>query len=297
MSELPRATKIVVTGIADEAGEDIETQVKAHRELGWHSIELRMINGKMLTVDLPEADFERAVACIQGAGLKVEGVASAIGNWSRPIQGDFNLDVRELELACVRMRKLGTKFMRTMSWTKGNATDREWRDESIRRYRLLAPVAEQAGVVMLHENCAGWGGQSAAHTCEFINAIGSPAVQVLFDIGNTISHGYQPWEFYQGVKDRIAYVHVKDCRRNPAGGRSADYAFVGEGHAMVPEILTDLIGSGYHGTISIEPHIAAVIHTGGKKDPARCFASYLDYGRRVTAMVNDLVERAQGAMA
>jgi len=199
--------------------------------------------------------------------------------------------VSELARAGVRMNRLGTRFLRTMSWTRGNATEREWRDEAIRRYRVLAPMAERANIVMLHENCAGWGGQSAAHMTEFLDAIGSRAVGVLFDIGNTISHGYQPWEYYQGVKDRITYVHVKDCRRNPAGGRSADYAYPGEGDAMVPEILGDLIGSGYRGTISIEPHIAAVIHTGGKADPARCYESYLDYGRRVTKMVGELVER------
>ena len=296
MSDPQRAPKIVVTGIADEAGEDIETQLKAHSELGWNSIELRMINGKMLTVDLAEADFNHALAQIDCLGLKVEAVASAIGNWSRPIQGDFNLDVQELQRASERMQRLGTRFMRTMSWTRGTATEREWRDEAIRRYRVLAPIAERAGIVMLHENCAGWGGQSAAHMNEFLDAIGSPAVGVLFDIGNTISHGYQPWEYYQGVKERITYVHVKDCRRNPAGGRSANYTYPGEGDAMVPEILADLIGSGYRGTISIEPHIAAVIHTGGKKDPARCYASYIDYGRRVTAMVIETVKREPGVM-
>src|SRR5262249_60330613 len=98
------------------------------------------------------------------------------------------------------------------------------------------------------ENCAGWGGQSAAHMCEFIDAVGSPAVAVLFDIGNTISHGYQPWEFYQGVKDRIVHVHIKDCRRNPAGGRSAHYAFAADGGAMGPRFLSGLIGSGHRGT-------------------------------------------------
>ena len=291
MAEPTSTPPIVVTGIADEAGEDIETQLRAHRDLGWTSIELRMVNRRMVTVDLGEPEFEHVAAQIEHAGIRVAGVASAVGNWSRSIEGDFSLDVSELARAGARMNRLGTRFLRTMSWTRGNATERRWRDEAIRRYRVLASMAEHAGIVMLHENCAGWGGQSAAHMAEFVDAIGSPAVGVLFDIGNTISHGYRPWEYYQGVKDRITYVHVKDCRRNPAGGRSADYAYPGEGDALVPEILADLIGSGYRGTISIEPHIAAVIHTGGKADPARCYESYLDYGRRVTTLVGELVQR------
>jgi sugar phosphate isomerase/epimerase len=294
-SDTKRSAGIVVSGLADEAGDAIESQLKAHLELDWKSIELRMVNGRMLTTDLNGAEFDHALAQIDYLGFKVEAVASAIGNWSRSIDGDFAVDVHELETAIPRMRRLGTRFMRTMSWTRGAATEREWRDEAVRRYRVLAAMAEAADIVMLHENCAGWGGQSAAHMCEFVDAVGSPAVAVLFDIGNTISHGYQPWEFYQGLKGRIRYVHIKDCRRNPAGGRSADYAYPGEGDAMVPEILADLIGWGYRGTISIEPHIAAVIHTAGKKDPARCYSSYLDYARRVMAMIDAMAVRPSGA--
>jgi sugar phosphate isomerase/epimerase len=219
MSNAPR---IVVSGLADEAGDDIETQLKAHLDLDWRSIELRRINGRMLTVDLDDSAFNHALAQIEHLGFKVEAVSSAIGNWSRRIDEDFSADIRELDLTAPRMRRLGTRFLRTMSWMRGDATDEAWRDEAVRRYRVLAKMAGDAGVILLHENCAGWGGQSGSHMVELLDRVDSPHVGLLFDIGNTISHGYQPWEFYQAVKGRIAYVHVKDCRRNPAGGRSAD---------------------------------------------------------------------------
>lgn len=288
---------IVLSGLADEAADDIETQIKAHREIGWSTIELRLINGKMVTADLNDAGFDHALAQIEQSGLTVTGFASAIGNWSRPIDGDFAIDRHELQIGATRMRRAGTRFVRTMSWTRGGATDAAWRDEAIRRYRVLARTAEESNIALLHENCAGWGGQSAAHMCEFLDAVASPNVGVLFDIGNTISHGYEPWPFYQGVKGRISYVHVKDCRRNPAGGRSSDYAYPGEGDAMVQEILTDLLASGYRGTISIEPHIGSVIHLAGKQDPATRYESYVKYARRVAALVAEASGRVQGATA
>lgn len=299
-SDAPRpalAPGVVLSGLADEAGDAVETQITAHRELGWGTIELRMIDRHMVTVDLCDAAFDHARAQIADAGLTVVGVGSAIGNWSRPIDGDFSLDTQEMKLAAVRLPRLGTRFMRTMSWTRGAATEADWRTESIRRYRQLARIAQDAGLVMLHENCAGWGGQSAAHMIELVEEVGSPHVQVLFDIGNTISHGYEPWAFYQGLKGRIAYVHVKDCRRNPAGGRSADYAQAGEGHAQVREILADLLASGYRGVISIEPHIASVIHHGGQGDPRRRYSAYIDYGRRVEGMLGHLAGGPEVARA
>ena len=288
---------IVLCGLADEAGDAIETQIKAHLELGWKSIELRMLNRRMVSVDLSDAEFDHALAQIDYVGFKVEAVASAIGNWSRPIDGDFALDVRELETAIPRMQRLGARFLRTMSWMRGGATETAWCDEAIRRYRVLARMAEEGGVVLLHENCAGWGGQSARHMIELMDAVGSAHVGVLFDIGNTISHGYEPWAFYQGLRGRIRYVHVKDCRRNPAGGRSADYAAAGEGDAMLREILADLLASGYRGTISIEPHIAAVIHQGAQADPQRRYDAYLDYARRVEEIIANAARRGESAVA
>lgn len=295
-AELPQG--IVLTGLADEAGDAIETQIKAHLDLGWKSIELRMVSRRMVSVDLGDAEFNHALAQIDHAGFKVEAVASAIGNWSRPIDGDFSLDVQELERVAPRMKRLGAKFLRTMSWMRGTATDQAWRDEAIRRYRVLARLAEQADVVLLHENCAGWGGQSAEHMRELIDAVGSPHVGVLFDIGNTISHGYEPWSYYEGVRDLIRYVHVKDCRRNPAGGRSADYALAGEGHAMVREIVANLLQTGYRGTISIEPHIAAVIHHGAANaDPEQRYQAYLGYARRLEEIVSMAGHRPAAASA
>ncbi len=37
------------SGISDEAGQAIDTQIKAHRELGWEYLELRLIDGTNLT--------------------------------------------------------------------------------------------------------------------------------------------------------------------------------------------------------------------------------------------------------
>ena len=124
-----------------------------------------------------------------------------------------------------------------------------------------------------------------------IEAVQSDHLTVLFDIGNTISHGYEPWEFYTGIRELIGYVHVKDCIRSPQGGRSETYCLPGDGDARVKDILRDLFQNGYSGVASIEPHIAKIIHNDQAADPQKLFQSYINYARRFEQIVADVQEK------
>ncbi|NBN95632.1 MAG: hypothetical protein EBV31_08480 [Verrucomicrobia bacterium] len=112
---------------------------------------------------------------------------------------------------------------------------------------------------MLHENCEGWGGLSGTHARRFIESVDHPNVRYLFDIGNTVSYGQETMPFYREILPYVEYVHIKDCRRNPAGGKSSAFTYAGEGDALVREILTDLIARGYKAGVSIEPHVASIV--------------------------------------
>jgi sugar phosphate isomerase/epimerase len=115
-------------------------------------------------------------------------------------------------------------------------------------------------------------------------------VRYLFDIGNTVSYGLPTLPFYEAVRPFIAYVHVKDARRNPAGGKSNAFTYPGQGDALVREVLTDLLRSGYAAGVSIEPHVASIVHLGEgtKASPEERFASYLKYGRELEALLKSL---------
>lgn len=285
-----------LTGIADEAGKDIRTQIKAHQELGWQEIEIRLINGQNAsTAKLSDADFDAAVDAIATAGLTVTGFGSAIGNWSRPIAGDFAVDIADLKIAIRRMQRVNCKFIRTMSWVQKDTPEAQWREEGIRRYKELTKLAEDGGIVLLHENCTGWACGSAEQMVEFHEAVNSPALGVLYDIGNVVGHGCRdPWGFYQTIRPLIQYVHIKDTRYDPHSNHSSNYAFPGEGDALVPRIVADLLRTGYDGTFAIEPHIATVVHAGGAAaTPQEMYDAYLKYGRMAQAIVDAAAASAQ----
>ncbi|MEY2750955.1 MAG: hypothetical protein RLZZ550_926, partial [Verrucomicrobiota bacterium] len=123
-----------LSGLADEAADDIAGQVAAQRALGWPAIELRLLDGRQVcSAAVTDDAFARAMDTIESAGLRVSSFGSAIGNWSRPITGDFATDLADLRVLIPRLRRAGTRLVRTMGWMQAGADDREWRDEGLRR--------------------------------------------------------------------------------------------------------------------------------------------------------------------
>lgn len=273
------------SGISDEAGKSIDAQIAAHQELGWEHLELRLVNGTNFTMISDEL-FEEVVEKVDAAGMKVSCFGSAIANWARPITSDANIDVDDLARAIPRMQRLGTPFIRVMSYPndpKHPVSDSEWRDEAIARMKVLARMAEDGGITLCHENCSGWGGLSADNSNILLGEVNSPALKVVFDTGNPVTYGQDAWDYYQTVFNDIVYVHIKDAKKTEG---EELYTYCGEGDGYVPEIVADLLAKGYDGGFSIEPHLAAVIHTGqGAASEKALHDSYVEYGRRFMKIV------------
>jgi len=274
------------SGISDEAGQSLDTQIKAHQELGWNHIELRMIDGTNIT-QLPDDQFDAVCGKLDEAGLQVSCFGSAIANWARPITSDPQVDIDDLKRSVARMQRLNVPFIRVMSYPNDPDSplqNDEWRDESIRRMKELARIAEDGGITLVHENCSGWGGQSAEHSNILLGEVNSPALKVVFDTGNPVTYGQDAWDYYQKVFNDIVYVHIKDAKRVDGEDH---YCYCGEGDGCVKEIVGDLLAKGYDGGFSIEPHLAAVIHTGQRADSEQLlYETYTEYGRRLMGIVD-----------
>lgn len=276
-------------GIADEAGEDLTTQIRAHRELGWTHIEPRNIGNACIT-DLSDEEFDDALGRLNDAGQKIIGFASQLANWARPIDGDFQVDVDELGHAIPRMQRAGTKFIRCMSYPNRKELplpDDEWGNEVVRRFQILAQQAHDGGVTLVHENCHGWGSQDPAHALQLIERVDSPALKIVFDTGN--EREIDTVDYFRAVREHVVHVHVKDWKRDLAGDIQECYP--GEGDSGAREILADLVKTGYDGFLSIEPHMVAVVHLGksADEDPEVAYTTYVEYGRRLMKLMDSMM--------
>lgn len=245
------ADQIAYAGLGDEAGVSLRDQLDALARLDWRWIELRTVDGTAIA-DLDNRAFTQLVDTLVNQEMRVAGVASRIGNWSRPITGAFDADLDELAILTRRCAALGTRYIRVMSYLNAGLEEREWGRRVVERMRELASRAERAELVLLHENCTGWAGTSAERMLELLEKVGSPALRLLFDTGNGVAHGYQAYPMLVDVLAHVAHVHVKDvegCAAHPV------YTLPGVGQARVADCLRLLLRSGYTGVWSIEPHL------------------------------------------
>ncbi|MFE2072393.1 sugar phosphate isomerase/epimerase family protein [Streptomyces misionensis] len=271
-----------LTGIGDEAAPDADGQLAALRRLGWTTVELRNIDGTALA-DLSPAAFGALARRLANAGVTVTAVASRIGNWSRPVTGDFGRDLAELDVLAERCAALGCRLVRIMSYPNDGLTEGDWADRVLARTAVLADRAERAGLVLVHENCAGWAGDRADRALRLLRAVDSPALRLLFDTGNGVPYGYDAPQMLRELAPHVAHVHIKDAVRLPDG--STAYTLPGEGEAGVAGCLRILADHGYTGALSLEPHLAVRPHEGLTRAGGDAADLFVRAGRALAALL------------
>ena len=288
-----------LTGFADEAAVDIDGQIRATRELGWTDIESRNVNGKQIH-DIPDADFDVVCGKLADSGVKINCFGSAIANWGKKIDEPFDSSLAETRRAIPRMQRLGTRLVRIMSFAvrknpdESDAPD-QMEQERFRRLRELVKMFADAGITPVHENCMNYGGMSWKHSLRLLENV--PGLKLVFDTGNPVFTDdrskpapmpkQSAWEFYEHVRDHVAYVHIKDGHWDAAARKSV-FTFAGEGNGDVRRIVADLLKRGYDGGFSMEPHLAVVYHDASITTPeAIKYANYVEYGRRFMKLLDE----------
>ncbi len=287
---------MIITGIGDEAANGIDGQIRAHQALGWKTIEMRGVEvpgfAKANFHEIPDAAFDIAAGKLQDAGISVLCFGSTIMNWQKTVATPFDVTLGEVKRCIPRMQKLGTKFVRVMSFKPGD-DEAAIPAEVFSRVREVTKMFLDAGLQPVHENCMNYGGMSWQHALELLDQ--APGLKWVFDTANPVFNADRskpkPWakqdalEFYTHVKPHTVHVHIKDARWNPAKN-DADYTMPGEGSGYVRELIKDLLASGYDGAFSIEPHIAVVFHDAAVTSSAeQQFQSYVDYGRALEKLI------------
>jgi sugar phosphate isomerase/epimerase len=289
----------ILTGISDEAGAGLESQIRATQELGWHHVELRAVEVPGFPTanvhDLPEKAFDRLTHRLEASGTKVYCFASAIMNWTKKVGDPFEMTLTEVRRAIPRMQRLGTKYVRIMSFKPEDDDDRI-PAEVFRRVGDVVKMFRDHGLQPVHENCMNYGGMSWQHALELLDRC--PGLQWVFDTANPIFNPdrsrpkpwprQDPWEFWEHVRDHVGHIHVKDATWRPAKN-DADYEWPGAGQGRVRDILRDALARGYAGAISIEPHMVVVFHdaNAGPTDEHAMGKNYVEYGRRLEALLRE----------
>lgn len=257
-----------ISCFADEIAADMETQLALLEELGIGWLEFRSGNGKNVA-DYTLEEAEALRRRLDRSGIRVSALGSPAGKIS--VEQEFAPHLEKLRHLAALARTLGTPFIRVFSFyipdgkkqesrdsrdsresreSLDSLTPWDYREEVLRRTQAMVDVAAAEGVVLLHENEKGIYGDTADRCLDLMRSFYGEHYKCTFDFANFVQCGQDTMEAYEVLRPYIAYVHVKDARRDTGMVTPA-----GEGDGRVAEILRRLDGDGYRGVLSLEPHL------------------------------------------
>ncbi len=203
------------------------------KELGLEGVEVSCGTGKE---KLPICDPERQKVYLEA--VKTNGV-SIISTCLEILHRDGVKNHPDgpkwVEQAIEPTRALGAKVI-LLPFFGGNGIEKRSEQKAVaERLKPIAKIAEKAGVILGLENTI-----SAEDNAWILEQVGSPALQVYYDVGNS----FPRFDVYNEVpwlgKDRICQIHLKD--RGPLGKGKIDF----------PRFFESILKSGYEGWAVLE---------------------------------------------
>lgn len=274
MSELP----FRFGAVTDELDDDLAKAVEIARDLGIGTIELNQVWGRNI-VELADTEIAQVRRIVTDSGVRVVAIdppcfklchvdhlpAGQVVNDPEVAQ-HFVMLQRALLLA----QRLGAPFVRVFAFRRrgmaglGNPSPRlpdggpippEALDRVAEALSEAARRAEAVGVVLALENVRSCWANTGVNTARILDAVGSPALQALWDPGNDHVSGGVPYpDGYEAVRSRVVHVHVKDARVvNPAAGLTR-WEAIGEGEIDYTGQLRALLEDQYAGVVALETH-------------------------------------------
>ncbi|MBQ4612962.1 MAG: sugar phosphate isomerase/epimerase [Clostridia bacterium] len=238
------ANDIILGAFADEAGNDIDVQIDAMLKNGIKHLEARTVGDKNF-VQFSVAEAKTLKEKLDANGLRIWSIGSPLGKIqiTDPMAPHLDEVKHAVELANI----VGAERIRMFSFYMPQDQDPTiYRDEVMERLGRMVEVANGSGVMLCHENEKGIYGDVASRCAEILRAY--PAMGGVFDPANFVQCGQDTLEAWELLKDRIDYMHIKDCM--------ADGTVVpcGKGIGHVPEIVGKFIAQGGR-QLTMEPHL------------------------------------------
>ena len=215
-------------GIADEGAVTIDGQIEVTQSLGWKWIESRFVEvegfEKGSIHEIPDAAFDVVADKLEESGVGIYAFGSTICNWQKTVETPFDVTLAEVARAIPRMKRLGTKYVRIMSFKPADDADTT-PPEVFERVGEVTQRFLDEGLQPVHENCMNYGGMSWQHAEELLEKV--PGLKWVFDTANPIFNadrrgeqpwGMQcPWEFWEHMRDHTAHIHIKDAVKTEDG--------------------------------------------------------------------------------
>ena len=250
-----------LSGFIDEISPDFTQQCEVAAGLGLKYAEVRSA-WDVNILDLEPAQLDVMKKTLASHGLRVSSIGSPIGKIF--IDEDFPPHLERMRHAVEVARFFGAPYIRIFSfYLRPGADPVAHRDEVIDRMTALTRVAEDADVILLHENEKDIYGDVPSRCLDIVRSVGSPYLRLAWDPANFVQVGVRPYTDGYGIlRTHLEYVQVKDAH-------AADGTVVpaGQGDGEVVRTISALHHDGFDGFFSLEPHLNTSNALGGFSGP------------------------------
>lgn len=239
--------EFVFSAFADEAGVELDEQIKALLDNGIRYLEPRFIGGKGI-LDLTDEELYEVKARLDECGIKVNSLGSPIGKY--PITEPFEIHFEKFKRALEVAKILDTKNIRMFSfYIPEGEPARNYSDEVVRRMTLMVEEAARHGIRLNHENESKIFGQNPEEVSYLLDNI--DGLYGVFDAANYRNHNCDVIAGIEATLKRFGYMHIKDAIYEPNMIVPA-----GEGEGRIAEVI-DIINKNVDGEVvlTLEPHL------------------------------------------
>lgn len=241
---------IVLSGFADEIDPSLDEQIRVLKKLGMNHIEMRGVNGKGL-VEYTLEEAKEIKKRLDAEGFALSSVGSPIGKIK--ITDDFEPHMELYKHTVDLAHLMEARYIRMFSFfmPEGCEDYSPYKDEVMARLGKFVDYAKANDIILLHENEKDIYGDVASRCLEIQKNFYCDHFKAVFDFANFVQCKQDTLEAYEMMKPYVEYIHIKDARWDDA---SVVPPGIGDGH--VAEILAKFKAAGYHGYLSLEPHLA-----------------------------------------
>lgn len=237
--------ELILSAFADEYDKDVDVQIKMLLENDLKYIEPRFIGEKSIA-DLSASEARELK--VKLGNLKVSSIGSPLGKIN--LEEDFEVHLEKAKRVFETANILDTGNVRLFSFylPKGKSR-KECRGEVIEKLGRLIDTAKSFSVTPCHENEAAIYGEAPKDCFDLLQTFNGD-LKCVFDMGNFVLDGHDPFAAYELLKNHIQYFHIKDALYEGA------VVPPGCGAGCIQEIITDYSKACKGDVIlTLEPHL------------------------------------------
>jgi hydroxypyruvate isomerase len=225
---------------------DVYARFGAAADAGFSRVEILFVHA---------LDHDRVARLLKEYALELVLFDPAPGNWDAGERGLLSLPGREDEFqrsivdACEAAQLFGTRRLNAIAGVVPAGVGRADAEQTaITNLRQAAPLAAQAGVMLLVENInttdmPGYFADTAERAAALVHAVDRPNVRLQLDQYHVGMMGGDPCVALRTYRDIVEHVQIADVpgRHEP-----------GTGHQPIPAFLAELDNLNYTGAVGLE---------------------------------------------